>query len=152
MSNPNCLPTREELSSLPRWAMVAFAARCARRVQPLYAAVYPEAPRRHVHSVRAAVAFSAAVASVGTPAVRANYVAAVRVARAAHNAIRTGVSAYVAEAASQACYAAAMAIKNASPRVAVHARAAAAASLVAVERHPELQELESMIRLDFRVL
>ncbi len=30
------LPTEEEIAKLPRWARVAFAARCARRVLPLY--------------------------------------------------------------------------------------------------------------------
>lgn len=30
------VPTEEELKKLPRWATVAFAARCARRVQPLF--------------------------------------------------------------------------------------------------------------------
>jgi len=30
----NLLPTLEELNCLPRWAIVAFAARCARRLQP----------------------------------------------------------------------------------------------------------------------
>lgn len=31
------LPSQEELATLPRWAIVAYAARCARRVQPLFA-------------------------------------------------------------------------------------------------------------------
>jgi len=30
------IPEEEDLKKLPRWAIVAFAARCARRVQPLY--------------------------------------------------------------------------------------------------------------------
>ena len=29
------LPTEDEIARLPRWAIVAFAARCARRVLPL---------------------------------------------------------------------------------------------------------------------
>ncbi|HET6573981.1 MAG TPA: hypothetical protein VFG68_10295 [Fimbriiglobus sp.] len=33
--NPPSLPTEEEIATLPRWARVAFAARCARRVLPL---------------------------------------------------------------------------------------------------------------------
>ena len=32
----NTLPTEEEIANLPRWARVAFAARCARRVLPIY--------------------------------------------------------------------------------------------------------------------
>lgn len=35
--NPPILPTEEEIAALPRWAKVAFAARCARRVLPLFA-------------------------------------------------------------------------------------------------------------------
>ena len=34
--NPPVLPSEEEIAKLPRWARVAFAARCARRVQLLY--------------------------------------------------------------------------------------------------------------------
>jgi hypothetical protein len=33
--DPPALPTEEEITELPRWARVAFAARCARRVLPL---------------------------------------------------------------------------------------------------------------------
>lgn len=34
--NPPSLPTEDEIAKLPRWARVAFAARCARRVLPLF--------------------------------------------------------------------------------------------------------------------
>lgn len=34
--NPPVLPTEDEIAKLPRWARVAFAARCARRVLPLF--------------------------------------------------------------------------------------------------------------------
>lgn len=40
--NPPVLPTEEEIALLPRWARVAFAARCARRVLPLYLHFWPE--------------------------------------------------------------------------------------------------------------
>lgn len=36
------LPTVRELLALPRWAMVAWAARCARRVQPVLSEVWPD--------------------------------------------------------------------------------------------------------------
>ena len=42
--------TKEDLDKLPRWAIVAFAARCARRVQPLFTALWPVAPQEHVHA------------------------------------------------------------------------------------------------------
>ena len=49
------LPTKEEIAKLPRWARVAFAARCARRVVPLFKALWPVAPPRHVFNVASAV-------------------------------------------------------------------------------------------------
>jgi hypothetical protein len=39
--NPPVLPSEEEITKLPRWARVAFAARCARRVLPLYGSFRP---------------------------------------------------------------------------------------------------------------
>lgn len=36
--------TKEELQTLPHWAIVAFAARCARRVQPLYKIEWLQTP------------------------------------------------------------------------------------------------------------
>ena len=48
------LPTRDELAALPRRANVAFAARCARRVQPLYRSKY----KRHVQAVERAIAMA----------------------------------------------------------------------------------------------
>ncbi len=35
------------IGKLPRWAQVAFAARCARRVQPLYNTI-GQMPRRNI--------------------------------------------------------------------------------------------------------
>jgi hypothetical protein len=49
------LPSEEEVVALPRWARVAFAARCARRTLPLYAYFRPSAKRPHVRSVIQAV-------------------------------------------------------------------------------------------------
>ncbi len=37
-------PSLEQVESLPRWARVAFAARCARRVAPLFRKFWPDAP------------------------------------------------------------------------------------------------------------
>jgi len=46
---PNAtLPTEEEIAKLPRWARVAFAARCARRVLPLFSQKWPDAPEEHI--------------------------------------------------------------------------------------------------------
>jgi hypothetical protein len=38
-------PSREEIDALPRWARVAYAARCARRVLPIFQR-YAETHRR----------------------------------------------------------------------------------------------------------
>ncbi len=51
------LPTKEELMTLPRWARVAFAARCAERVRPLFKHFWPEAPEEHIQAVNNACAF-----------------------------------------------------------------------------------------------
>ena len=40
--NPPILPSEDEIAELPRWSRVAFAARCARRVLPLYIYSWPD--------------------------------------------------------------------------------------------------------------
>ena len=57
------LPTRQEIAKLTRWAIVAFAARCARRVLPIFAATWPEAPDKHKQAVANAVAVAERVAA-----------------------------------------------------------------------------------------
>lgn len=52
----------KEIEQLPRWARVAFAARCARRVQPRFDAYWPEAPQKYIDAVDQAIVFSARVA------------------------------------------------------------------------------------------
>ncbi|HEV3385202.1 MAG TPA: hypothetical protein VG097_10310 [Gemmata sp.] len=49
------LPTEDELVRLPRWARVAFAARCARRVLPLFPFRWPDAPTNYVATLTWAV-------------------------------------------------------------------------------------------------
>jgi hypothetical protein len=49
------LPSQEDLREVPRWARVAFAARCARRVQPLFQAAWPDAPGEYVEAVDRAI-------------------------------------------------------------------------------------------------
>ena len=48
-------PRKNDIAILPRWARVAFAARCARRVQPLFMTGWPDAPKEHVESVERAI-------------------------------------------------------------------------------------------------
>jgi hypothetical protein len=62
-------PTRKEIEQLPRWARVAFAARCARRVLPLYKHYCPEVAEYDIKSVTGAAAVaerSAALAADAT--------------------------------------------------------------------------------------
>jgi hypothetical protein len=49
-------PTKEEIRSLPRWAGVAFAARCARRVQPVFEAAWPHALQPYAANLEKAIA------------------------------------------------------------------------------------------------
>jgi hypothetical protein len=46
------LPTEAEIRQLPRWARVAFAARCARRVLPLVRHYWKDAPEDHCRPVQ----------------------------------------------------------------------------------------------------
>ncbi len=58
-------PTADELRTLPRWARVAFAARCARRVQPIFVSMWPDAPEEHVAAVQRAISFAEHSAAFG---------------------------------------------------------------------------------------
>lgn len=56
------------LASLPHWKRVAFAARCARRVQPLFEKYWPKAPAKYANAVRQAIALAEQSAANGAPA------------------------------------------------------------------------------------
>lgn len=60
------VPTQAEIATLPRWAQVAFAARCARRVQPLVKAFWPDIPEHHERAVDDAIRASARSAHLWT--------------------------------------------------------------------------------------
>jgi hypothetical protein len=49
------LPVEDEIAKLPRWARVAFAARCARRVLPLFFLFRPDAPNDRYTTLRRAI-------------------------------------------------------------------------------------------------
>jgi hypothetical protein len=57
------LPTQEEIAALPRWAKVAFAARCTRRVLPVFKHNWPAAPKKHLDAVKKAVEVAERAAS-----------------------------------------------------------------------------------------
>ncbi len=60
------LPSEEEIAELPRWARVAFAARCARRVLPLFEHFWNDAPRRAIESLKWALDVPEGIAATGT--------------------------------------------------------------------------------------
>jgi hypothetical protein len=72
------LPTEKEVRQLPRWARVAFAARCARRVEPLLKLHWPEAPQQDVQAVGMAIR-AAEIAAARADAACAGSAEAVRV-------------------------------------------------------------------------
>ncbi|MEM7147968.1 MAG: hypothetical protein AAF591_22885 [Verrucomicrobiota bacterium] len=103
--------TKEEIAQLPRWAMVAFAARCARRL------LRPDSDERVVRAVEIAEEYAAAAA---TPDHAANLYAAYN-AKAAYNAAYNAYNAAYPDRAKAAAKAAAHA---------AHAAAAAKAATV----------------------
>jgi len=105
-------PTEQELRELPRLARVAFAARCARRVQALFNASWPGASEKHLPALDKAItlaerADAAAARSAVYAAVRAAYASA---KGAADDAVKAcDADAYDAEAYDAAAYAVASA-------------------------------------------
>src|SRR5688572_9068688 len=87
MGDDTTLPTKEEIERLPRWARVAFAARCARRVLPLFRGFWPAAPAEYAAAVERAVGFvehaAAAASDNAHAAARAAAEARAAAARAA---------------------------------------------------------------------
>ena len=131
-TNRDHAPQEEDLRKLPRWAIVAFAARCARRVQPLFAKYWKDAPKEHIEAVDRAITLSEASARVGRPEASLSDAAdAARVAAAAYAAVDAAAYA-AADAADAAAYAAVDA--RAAADAAVDARAAARAAAYAAAR------------------
>lgn len=93
------LPTKQEISELPCRAIVAFAARCARRVQPIFELTWPDAPKKYKEAVANAIQFAEAKASKGTfDAARAHRAAdaaadAAKAVRATYYAAKTAIHA-----------------------------------------------------------
>jgi hypothetical protein len=109
-------PTKDDIKQLPRWAQVAYAARCARLVLPLFKENWPDAPKERVVAVEKAVeiaeqsaaaaayaAFAAATADAAAAAAAAAAFAAVTAAAAAD---AYAADAYAAAAAADAADAA----------------------------------------------
>jgi hypothetical protein len=60
------IPQSDELKTLPRWAIVAFAARCARRVEPLFNINWSNAAQEHKEPVFQAIKLAEESAAIGT--------------------------------------------------------------------------------------
>ncbi|MBX3322800.1 MAG: hypothetical protein KF757_07395 [Phycisphaeraceae bacterium] len=130
------IPTEEELATLPRWACVAFAARCARRVQPLYKHFWPDAPAKHVEAldkvITLAQASAADPASTSEAELRAVHAAA-HAAAATYSAHAHAADAAASDAAA-AHAVAAYSAADAAARAAVAAYSAAVAVYAAATR------------------
>ncbi|HVK17520.1 MAG TPA: hypothetical protein VM533_11280 [Fimbriiglobus sp.] len=113
------LPTQEEIAKLPRWARVAFAARCARRVMPLFMHFWPNAPEEHIKEVADDVEAAEQYARKAAPAIDFNdavvaalaarmtkFPLAAVVARAAARAIQSAKDGHVDDNAREAAEAA----------------------------------------------
>ena len=106
MSIPSELPSQDELKTLPLGAIVAYAARCARRVQPQYrSAATGDESAKHAAAVEAAISLAEHYCQsqqVSVPAYDAAYAArdaaagelARDAARAASGAVRAAAYAF----------------------------------------------------------
>ncbi len=94
------LPTEEDIAKLPRWARVAFAARCARRALPLFAQSWPDAPSVHLKAVEQAVLAAEHAAYARGGAAYVGHAAAV--AASAARDVAAHAAAHVAHAAAYA--------------------------------------------------
>lgn len=56
--NKNEIPSKLELSELPHLAQVAFTARCARHLQPLFLAAWLSAPQEYIDSLENAISLA----------------------------------------------------------------------------------------------
>ena len=112
MPDERGLPTPDELAKLPRRAVVAFAARCARRAQPLFAAEWA-APRDFLEAIDRAIGLAESFAAAAKPAYDAAKAAANAAADAADVAANVAAN-VVADAAPKPAYFAAIAGANAA--------------------------------------
>ena len=59
------IPKKKEIAEIPVLAMIAFAARCARRVQPLFVASWTDAPKNHIRAIEYAISLAEETAKSG---------------------------------------------------------------------------------------
>lgn len=162
---PKRIPTKEEISKLPKWAIVAFVARCARRVQPLIGSAWPQAPTKHVTALDAAITLAERAAAAGgtttDDAIHASRAAvndAADAARALAAALEVNLIRASAHAAAHAAVISAAALGSAAsvePSYAVDdaVKAARAALEAALECSPRFGIATGVaIRTDFEIL
>ncbi len=120
------LPTRNEIAQLPRRAIVALAARCARRVQPLFAEFWPYETSHHQIAVENAISFSEIFATTGVSKPFGDpFAAAAEAAAYAASDAKVYAAACAAEAAAYSAYAACVSdAANAAAKAAKSAKAA----------------------------
>ncbi len=111
MADDRGIAPDEEINELPRWARLAFAARSARRVQPLFKASWPQAPDKHIIALDNAITLAErSAADADDDAYAADYYGVTAASYAADFYAATAASYAAAEAAeteAEAAYAAA---------------------------------------------
>jgi hypothetical protein len=85
-SDASLVPSEGRLRKLPRWARVAFAARCARRVLPLINRYWEAVPAEHLRALADAIRITETIAASATRDDDSSY-AAHDAARSAHMAV-----------------------------------------------------------------
>ncbi|MEM8495504.1 MAG: hypothetical protein AAF663_08980 [Planctomycetota bacterium] len=137
--------TAYDLKGWPRSACVAFAARCARRVQPMFLADWPDAPAGHTEALETAITLGEQLAAKAVSVGAADRAAARAAARAAI-AARANATDYKAAAhAAHAAVAAADAARSASAYAYAAARAARVAKAARADVTTEYTKLKQAI-------
>ena len=144
------IPSEEEIATLPRWARVAFSARCARRVLPLFGYHWPEAPAHHQRAITRAVSVAENVGYVAGAAYAGVADATYAVAADATYAVRTAADA--ARSAGRSAADAVAAAADAATRSAARAAVRAAAAAVRAAAADAADMARAAIRYDFNGL
>ena len=155
VSSVALVPSSVEVREIPAFARVAFAARCARRVEPLFKAAWPRAPELHMESVRQAIVLAESIPrnvsfSFRSSVVRAGKAAADAAKSAAK--INGKTAAKAAEAAARAAQTAARANVFWDFITASSASSASKAGKAAADAAKEFADIRNVIRDDFRQL
>jgi hypothetical protein len=150
-------PNRSDISQLPHLAQVAFTARCARRLKPLFSMAWTNAQQDDIDVLENAISFAEKFSrgSIANPRCQESISIAIRYAAAARLVVEkigkahiNHVNAAVADAAARAAMHAANSVIDKATAM-VSAERAAAASTINVNFR---EILISEIRNDFEIL